>query len=228
MKKKNVKKVIAKYKKKIRTFWRKSRKTVLLLLTYMQNILFRFLILVRNCISHHRRILGKILLPFCIIGFGFYACTAAQRAIENDIKQIFEISDEIRMYYTDKPDYWGLNTLFLVKNRIIPKRYLHKKNIKLGSGRQILIGSGENAETVMPLSHSFDVIMQGLNKAQCISYAEMPLSEANSFKLLSLKIVNSSGSYVYEWGGNRSLPIEKYATKDLCLDKNNTIIWSIQ
>jgi len=199
-----------------------------MLVTYLQNIALRFLSLFPKFFFHHKRIITKALIPFIIIGGGFYACTAAQRAVLTDVSQIFSLSDEIRTYYVDKPDYWGLDTASLIKNHIIPRRHVHKKKIILSSGKQILVGNGINAEPVMPMAQTFDIVLPNLNKAQCISYAEAPLNNENSLKLYSLEIVNSAGSYLFEWGGKRSLPISKYSTKDLCLDRNNTLIWSIK
>ena len=199
-----------------------------MLLTYAQNVALRFLSTVKNFFYRHKKVITKALIPVIIVGGGFYACTSQQRAILADVSQIFSLSDEIRTYYTDKPDYWGVDTALLIKNKVIPRHYIHKGKIILDSGRQILIGNGVNAEPAMPLAQTFDIVMPNLNKAQCISYAEAPLGEESLLKLFSLQIVNSSGNYLFEWGSNFSLPIKKYATKDLCSDRDNTLIWSVK
>lgn len=228
MKKKRLIKYISRYQKKLRTFLRKVRRNFTMFLTYSQNIALRFLALVKTLFYHHKKIITKALIPVVIVGGGVYACTSQQRAILEDVSQIFSLSDEIRAYYADKPDYWGVDTDLLIKNKVLPKHYIHKNKLLLDSGRQILIGNGINAEPVMPLAQTFDIIMPDLNKAQCISYAEAPLDDEASLKLFSLQIINSSGAYLFEWGGSFSLPIKKYATKDLCLDRENTLIWSIK
>ena len=183
---------------------------------------------VTTFIRHHKQNCIKLAVPLLIILVAYHACSAAQRAIKQNIQEIFVISDEIRTHYANKPDYWGLGFEEIIKQKLIPGKFLKNNKIVLSSGIPIAIGSGANADTVMPFSQTFDVVLKNLNKAQCISYAEAPLSDENLIKLYSISILNSSGSFVFEWGGDRKLPISRYATKDLCTDAENTLIWSIK
>lgn len=180
-----------------------------------------------TCIKYKQVVL-KTLIPLFIVVAGYASCTISQRQIFKNIQDIFSISDEVRAFYTNKPDYWGLNSEFAIKNNIIPSNFIKDNKIILGNGLELLIGNGENADTVMPLSQSFDIVLPQLNKAQCISYAEAPLIQDNLLKLLSIRIVNTSGDYLFEWGGAKTLPIQKYATKNMCADHKNTIIWTIK
>lgn len=170
----------------------------------------------------------KIVLPIFIVGISYYACSSSQSTINKNIKEIFSISDNIRAYYADKPDYWGVSTKSLIDNKIIPNKFIYQNKILLHGKTEILIGHGERAEVVMPLNQYFDIVMPNLNKAQCMSYAEAQLLQEDSLKVYSIRIINMLGDYLFEWGGGRPLPITKYATKDLCIDGQNTIIWSIR
>lgn len=213
---------------KIPPYLHKIMQSGLMLFTYVSNIFFRLISYIKSFFHLHKTAITKFFIPFMIIACGYYACSASQKAILENISQIFAISDDIRAYYVDKPDYWGLDTASVIQNRIISKKFIHHGKIKLHNGMEIKIGSGEKAETVMPLTQTFDIVLSGLNKAQCISYAETPLQDENALKLYRLTIINKNGSYIFEWGGVRSLPIEKYATKDLCADQENTLIWSLK
>lgn len=71
-----------------------------------------------------------------------------------------------------------------------------------------MVGSGEKAETVMPRVSTFDIVAPGLNKAQCISYAERILSEEELVVVEQITIVNSSGTYLFSWGGENPLPVK--------------------
>ena len=93
---------------------------------------------------------------------------------------------------------------------------------------EVLIGNGEQAEVVMPSSQNFDIILKNLTKAQCVSYAEVPIKEEQLLKLEKFNIVNQQGTYSFEWGGDRKLPIQKDATNDICLSGNNTLIWTFK
>ena len=176
----------------------------------------------------HKDIIIKLSLPLIIILVGYSACSSSQRLAKQNIRDIFAIADEIRAYYSDKPDYWHLDTNYAVTNRIISDSYVKDNRILLKSGKEILIGEGANAEPLMPLSQNFDIVMPNLTKAQCIVYAEFQLSNEQLLGINALSIVNSGGIHNFEWGNDNGLPVKKYATKDLCLDEKNTVIWSLR
>lgn len=179
-------------------------------------------------LNEHKDTLLKVVLPVFIVGLGYYACSFSQSTINKNIDEIFSISDNVRAYYADKPDYWGVSTQSLIDNKVIPEKFVHDNKIILHGKMEILIGHGEKADVVMPLTQYFDIIMPHLNKAQCMSYAEAQLLPNVSLSVYSIRIMNMLGDYLFEWGGNRPLPIAKYATKDLCIDGQNTLIWSIR
>jgi len=171
----------------------------------------------------------KIGLPCLIVGLGFYSCSFLQRNIKKNINDIFLISDDIRAHFSNKPDYWGLSTSYITKNSIIDKRFIVKDKILLDDGKEILIGKGINGDVVFLRDLSFDIVLKNLNKSQCISYLEAKLSNANQVKLESISVINTNSSTVFTWGDKiNSLPVKNYTGKDVCLDENNTIIWSIR
>lgn len=179
-------------------------------------------------ICHYKEIAIKIFLPLLIILCGYYACSVSKNNIKQSLDEIFDISDEIRSYYADKPGYWGLSTAKIIEENILSPKYIKDQKIVLSHGYNILVGSGESGDAVMPLSYSFDIVLQNLNKAQCISFAEAPLNDENNLKLDKITIVNPRGTYSFEWGAENPLPIKKYATKNMCLDGKNTLIWSVK
>lgn len=171
----------------------------------------------------------KALVPFCLIALGFYACTSSQHTITRNISDIFEISDEIRNRYAESPDYWGVSTQTVIKENYISPRFITDEKIILSGGNEIFIGDGVHADAVMPRATSFDIILPKLNKAQCIAHTEAAISSENQVKLLRITVANASGNYQFEWGNERyGLPVNKYASKDICADSDNTLIWSIK
>ncbi len=169
----------------------------------------------------------KAVLPILVVAVGFYACTASQKTINKNVNEIFLISDQIREHYANKPDYWGLSTETVLQNKFISPVFIQNGKIMLSGGKEIFIGNGQNADIVMPRSTSFDIILPKLTKAQCIAMAEAELASENEVKLTAVQIINAGGEYLFEWGGVRRLPISKYASKDLCIDGDNTLIWSL-
>lgn len=178
--------------------------------------------------KEHKEAVIKALVPLMIILVGFYACSLTQKIISKNIVEVFEIADRIREQYLDKPDYWGLSTEYAAKKQLIDPKFIKNDKIVLSSGTEIFIGEGEKAEVIMPLSQNFDISMRGLNKAQCIAYCEAELGQERLLGIIRLTIVNKGGTYIFEWGGENPLPVQKYAAKDFCLDTDNTFIWSIK
>lgn len=179
--------------------------------------------------KENKETLIKAFIPFCFIALGFYTCTSSQRIVLQNVSDIFEISDEIRNNYAQKPDYWGLSTQTAIKEKYIPERFIKDQKIILSSGNEAFVGDGVDADTVMPRALSFDIVLPKLNKAQCIAHTEAAISSENQVKLLKISVANASGIYPFEWGGGRySLPVAKYASKDVCADSDNTVIWSLK
>ncbi len=170
----------------------------------------------------------KLLLPLIVVCLGFYSCVSSHRIINKNIDEIFMISDQIRGYYAGKPDYWGLSTSEIIQNRVIADKFLVNDKIMISGNKEIFIGQGKDAEIVMPRSTSFDIVLPKLTKAQCMAYAETELSSENEVKLIRIQITNNNGTSTFEWGGESGLPIKKYASKDVCADNGNTLIWSVK
>lgn len=170
----------------------------------------------------------KYSIPAIVLLFGIYSCTSSRKVVTRNIDKVFEISNEIRAHFIGKPDYWGLNTDYILKNNVLSSKFISDNKIVLNNGISLLIGNGKNADTVMPLSQSFDIVINGLNKAQCIAYVEANINKDNLVFLDKITISNSINSSSYEWGGKNLLPVKKYSAKEFCIDKNNTVIWSIK
>ena len=170
----------------------------------------------------------KVIIPILIVSVGVYACSLSRNEAHKNVKEIFNIADSIRSHYVGKADYWGLSTSSLIKNNVLPKKYILNDKIIINNSREILIGSGIDADIVMPQSQSFDIVMKGLNKSQCIAYAETKLSDDKLVSISKISIANSLGFYSFEWGGKNMLPIKNYASKDFCNTNDNTIIWTIK
>jgi len=171
----------------------------------------------------------KLLIPLLLIFLGFHSCSSLQRQVSRNISDIFLLSDDIRSHYTGKPDYWGLSTAKVLQENLIPAKFIRDGKLLLSSGEEIFVGTGKEADIVMPRMTTFDIILPHLNKAQCIAYAENKISMENQVKLQQMSIVNATGIYSFEWGAEKySLPLKKYASKDICDNSDNVIIWTIR
>ena len=170
----------------------------------------------------------KAAIPCLVIVLLFYSCSSSRRAVTHNITTIFEIAESARTYYSNKPDYWGLSTDILVNNNVIPAQNLQDKNIVLEDSIHVLLGEGYLAAPVSPRMLTFDIVIPNLNKAKCMAYAEAELSEQQLLVLDKLTIYNDEGNAVYTWGGENTLPVVRYSSKNFCINGANTLIWSLK
>ncbi len=176
----------------------------------------------------NKNLVIKVSIPFLLITILFYSCSSSRRALSFNLDAIFRIAEYTRVYYADKPDYWKLSTDTLLHDKVIPIQYVKDGNIVLKDDIYILLGEGFEAAPVSPRSVTFDIVMPNLNKAQCLSYAEAQLTKSQLLVLDKITIHNSNGTFVYTWGAENPLPVEKYSSKNFCSNRNNTLIWSLK
>jgi hypothetical protein len=174
-----------------------------------------------------KALLIKIALPLFVICCGFYSCTCSHKLVERDIIDIFLVSDIVREAYVSKPDYWGLSTKELLNQSIVPNTYIRQGHLVLSSGKEILLGKGATPDIVMPRSQTFDIVIKDLTKGECMTYAEYSIPQEDIIKLQQIQIVNDA-VYTFEWGGENSLPVKKYTTKDMCKKQGNILIWTMK
>ncbi|MBR5154651.1 MAG: hypothetical protein IKW58_02890 [Alphaproteobacteria bacterium] len=180
-------------------------------------------------IINNRENLTKVSIPLVIIALGFYACTGSQKRIKRNIDDIFRISDEIRLHYAQKADYWGLNSSYVIDSKILAPKYIKNDNIVLADGKILFIGKGNDGKAILPRANEFDMALNDLNNPECIAYLETALTETNLMKLVNVEVINSKGSFKFGWGDKTySLPIKKHTVKTVCDDKNNAIIWTVR
>ena len=179
-------------------------------------------------IKNNRELLIKICVPILIIAFGLYACGSGKRTAEKIVSELFLISDEIRLKYSDKPDYWRLSTDYAIKEELISSSYIKNGKIILHNDKELFVGYGKDASIVLPRSLSFDLIIKNLNKTECILFLEAKVDEDNLVKLENITLSNSNSDYVFSWGDKEyPLPVKSYVGKKLC-NNNNTIFWTIK
>lgn len=136
--------------------------------------------------------------------------------------QIFTTAEKIRGYYRDRPGYWKLSTDTAKKDNLISKSLFKYKEYDLQ------IGQGLNGDMGMPGDASFDIVLKNLNKSACINLSEISLGKKQELILQKISIVNEKGITEFEWGGENSLPIAKYASRNICQTTNNALIWTFQ
>ncbi len=143
-------------------------------------------------------------------------------------EELFALSNKVRVYYSNRPDYWGLNTQKVLSDKILDDSLAKDAKIIGVLGNEIIIGQGIEGNVTMPRVKSFDVVYKNLSKTQCRALAAMKMDEKQALGLLSVTINNGLEAKVFAWGiDTNPLPVSYSNAKKLCND-NSDIIWKFE
>ena len=191
----------------------------------MTEKLRKFVILLQSALIYNFKIwIGVaiiIVVALCVWLFTREADVGTQQAAD----EIVTLSNNIRRYYQNRPDFWGLSTNTVIKNKLYPQKMLQKEQLIGFFGNQILVGNGENAEVLMPGARGVDIIYKGLNKKQCEELASHKFDEKFWFGVTGVTIINGSNLQYFTWSDKEfALPIKKDLAKNIC-KSSSTLMW---
>lgn len=137
-------------------------------------------------------------------------------------ERVFSIAEKVNKYYREKPNYWKLSTETAIEDDLIG-------NIKEEyTEYDFSIGQGSEGEISLPNDSTFDIALKHLSKSACISLSEYPIAEEKRLSLIKITVINNEKTTVYSWGEEPKLPVKKYSARNICVAKENTIIWTFQ
>lgn len=136
--------------------------------------------------------------------------------------RIFEIANKVNNYYREKPNYWKLSTDTAATDNLIGD--IKNKYPEY----DFSIGQGITGEISMPSDVSFDIALKHLSKSACISLSEYKIPEEKRLPLVKIAILADGKTTEFSWGAEPKLPVEKYAARNICSAKENTVVWTFQ
>ena len=173
---------------------------------------------------HNKKILlifsGCLLLA--VLWFGLFSGPAR---ISLAGEQVISLADNVRNFYKNKPNAWGLNTYSAIQNKIIPQDMLNGRQIKNALGKDVLLGADMLGNTVMPGSKTFAIVYKNLNKKECNALASLTFSEKFMLSIDEIIILNDNSSS-FSWGSTNNLPISSKMADKTC-KQTNDILWNI-
>lgn len=178
-----------------------------------------------NKFMYNKKKIFIFLLLVLLLIFALSFCLKTDKTIALSEKQIVILTENIRNFYKNKPNAWGLNTYSAIQNKIVPHDMLNGRQIKNGLGKDVLLGSDLLGNTVMPGSKTFAIVYKNLNKKECIAISSYAFSEKMMISFDEINIVNDK-TYSFRWGAENALPITDFIAKKTCRD-NNDIVWNI-
>ena len=161
-----------------------------------------------------------------IVATGIFFCF--QRPSSEIIKaeqSIVSISEKIRAFYRNRPDYWGLSNTSVISQKLYDGTIVEGKMLN-NLGKEIVVGGDSSGSQVMPGSKSFVVTYKELNRAECIELSAFRGQEQDRLGLIAMSIRNETGVFEFSWG-NKGLPLSKSQAKKYCAEKND-IMWTFE
>lgn len=138
--------------------------------------------------------------------------------------ELSQLANNIRKYYQNRPDFWGLSTQTVIEKKIAPLAMLQNNSLQSYYKTPVLVGSAPDGTMLMPGAKSFDIIYKDLNKQQCEELASYRFDDKFWLGVMSLTLDNGSEAIVFNWIDKNLLPIKKEQAKNVCMRKN-TLIW---
>ncbi len=143
-------------------------------------------------------------------------------------KELELLSQNIRKYYQNRPDYWGLNSQTVIDKQIAQESIIRNNELIGALKNKILVGNGLNADILMPGARGFDIIYKDLSQNNCIALASANFSKHFWLGITAVSIVQNNRAETFSWNDNTNkLPITKTMAKKYC-HNNSNIIWHFE
>lgn len=172
-----------------------------------------------------KTLITLVLVVFIGILSSLFFFTQEESGTAEAAAQLEQLVSDIRHYYQNRPDYWGLSTQVVIDKKICPHEMLKNNQLIGYFENPILIGNGPEANILMPGARSFDIIYKDLNKKQCVSLASFDFDQTFWLGITGITIKSDYKTQFFTWDDEKNgLPIKNIAAKDICKEKN-MIIW---
>lgn len=142
-------------------------------------------------------------------------------------QQLVRLVEIIHQNFQTKPDFWKLNSAWLIDNELIPQEMLSGRQIINALGKPVEIGSGIEGRMLMPGARSFDIVYKDLTQSECAALASYAYPQAQTLGLISLTIINGKEERNLVWGEENGLPLSADKAREIC-QKKNILIWNFE
>ena len=168
------------------------------------------------------------LIATLVLCFVFLLFSSPDNESEEAMTEISDLTNAIHDKFQKKPDYWGLNSEYVINNSLFDEKKIKDNKLVSVLGNEILVGSDNSGAVAMPGTQSFNIVYKNISRKDCVILSSYNLDYAEKIGLLSITIINSKGEKAFSWGGNEALPISVSTAKDNCFSSENTIVWTFK
>jgi len=177
---------------------------------------------IKNLKNGYKFIIAVVIL---VIPLSLFCCS--EQDIEPAANQLVDLTAKIRQKFSNKPDFWKLNTQWVIDNQILPENMIDDGCIINALGKNVLVGFGAQGQMLMPGAKSFDIVYENLNYNECVALASYQFSMQQLLGLLSLVIINENLENRLVWGEDGEFPPSTEKAQTIC-GKNNILIWNFE
>ena len=168
---------------------------------------------------------AAVLVLVTLLGWG--TSCMMQNNIRPAARQLIRLVEIVHRNFQTKPDFWRLDTNWLIDNNMVPHEMLKGSQIVNALGKQVLVGNGPEGQMLMPGARSFDIIYKDLSKRECVALAAYEFPQAQTLGLISLTIVNDDETKNLVWGEKSGLPLSTDDAAKICRN-NNVLMWNFE
>lgn len=175
-----------------------------------------------------QKALCVLLFLIVIIGV-IYLLPHSEKKADLAAQQVMRVAENIRKFYQTKPNYWGLQTNYALRNGLFQGLRIQNNVAFHSLGGKVYVGQGVNGDVVMPGENGFDVIYPDINRIQCIALLAHKFSDEQNLGLQHIAVFDEKGILIAEfgWSGLNRLPIHENMAENICMN-NNFIVWSFE
>lgn len=163
-----------------------------------------------------------------ILGISVIWFSAKDIGTEATAQELKQFSQNIRRYYQNRPDFWGLNTQTAVEKQIAPQSMIKPNGLLNAYGTAVVVGNGNDGVMLMPGARTFDIAYKGLNKQQCKELLTYKFDESFWMGLASIMVTTDKQQQSFSWNDSQNkLPVSPAKAKEIC-NGNTIILWHFE
>ncbi len=192
---------------------------------------FEVMLIKRFCLTKKEKKTAFLLLGAGLIGIVatiILARLGSVSGLTETAQEVQQLSANIRHYYQNRPDFWGLDTQTVVEKGISPKSMSHQKGLQGFWGNPVSVGNGSEGTMLMPGSRTFDIVYKNLDRKQCMALAPYKFDETFFMGLSYMILIKDNTQETFSWDNPvKKLPITAAMAKEFC-GTNNNILWHFE
>lgn len=177
-------------------------------------------------LRRYSRIIGILvgaLLVLWVISVALFAGKDLQTA--EAAKQVSDLASNIRRYYQNRPDYWGLSSQTAIEKQIAPQDMVYNGLLTNIWQKEVTIGQDSEGTMLMPGARNFTITLHDLNKDECRALASYKFNEKFWLGVQEVVLDNGEEQRIFNWDSDSNiLPVKTETAKSFC-SKNNSISW---